>query len=347
MILFNKEWFKKHQKILLVLSNTGIGRYILRINGGKSCVGDRTIIRIDPNAITWELDSSKKLYQTEFRTHNKFSKRLFYTLYPVLWLVHQWDMLFANNFRPAWNLGLDTLTAYPDPHTETSTVDGDTRYADTVAPYLDWASLLAAAGTSATDSDTTFRIFVSAHPIAAGYDNCWRAIHLYDTSALGAGATIDSAVCSFVSNSVTNAWTDSVSLCASAPASNTAIVSGDHVNYGSTDFGNKTLASVTANGSTYNDITVNASGLAAISKTGITKFGYRLTRDLTGTDPSAEGNSNITFFAAEQTGTSTDPKLVVTYTASDIKKVSGVAYASIGKVSGVAKASVKKIIGVA
>lgn len=310
-MIFNKHFFKKHQKVLLLLANTIFGRYILRIHGNRSSVGGSKVIGILPNAIFWKHGDKVK---AEFRTHNKFSKRIYYSFYPLWWLIHQWDMLFANNFKPAWNLGFDTLTAYPDPHTETSTVDGDTRFADTVSPYQTWANLLAQAATSATDSDTTFRVFVSAHPTEAGYDNCWRAIHLYDTSSLGAGATIDSAVCSFVSNSTTNGWTDSISLCASAPASNTAIVTGDHVNYGSTDFGNKTLASITADSSTYNNITLNASGLAAISKTGITKFGYRLTRDLTATDPSAEGNSNVTFFAAEQSGTSTDPKLVVTYT---------------------------------
>lgn len=268
-----------------------------------------------PNFIEWNAGGFLTK-SVEFRTHNKFSKRLLHGLYPVWWLAHQWDMLIANNIQPAWNLGFDTLTAYPDADPETNSVDGEVRRSP-ASPFETWNAIRTGAGDASSDNTATGRVFLAY--FNTGHDFLWRIIHLYDTSSLTSGATISAAVSSFVTNSVTDGWTDSVSVAGCTPASNTALVNADFniANHGSTDFGNVTLASLTADGSTYNDITLNASGEAAISLTSITKFSYRFTRDVTNTDPSGSGavNSNITLFLADETGTSKDPKLVITFTA--------------------------------
>jgi hypothetical protein len=146
--LFDENWFARHQSKLLWLLNTPLikiwFRWILRIRK-FDCPLKTKIAGIAPNNFTfnqklvlidhiklkkgWVIyDPTNRQHKrlrkscliekrialertTDFRTHNKFSKRLFYAFYPVWWLAHQWDTLFANQWQPAWNLGFDTLTA--------------------------------------------------------------------------------------------------------------------------------------------------------------------------------------------------------------------------------------------
>jgi len=61
----------------------------------------------------------------------------------------------------------------------------------------------------------------------------------------------------------------------------------------------------------YNHIPLNATGMGWISRTGITKFGLRSSRDITATAPGVD--EYVEIFAREE-GTGRAPKLVVTYT---------------------------------
>ena len=63
----------------------------------------------------------------------------------------------------------------------------------------------------------------------------------------------------------------------------------------------------------YNPFTLNASGLTAISKTGITKLGLAEGHDILENDPGTGNNSlnALGFYMADQTGTANDPNLVV------------------------------------
>jgi len=63
--------------------------------------------------------------------------------------------------------------------------------------------------------------------------------------------------------------------------------------------------------SDYNDIHLNAIGMGWISKTGMTKFGLRSSRDI-GTIPPTTGNEFMSFHSYEE-GSEYWPKLVVTY----------------------------------
>ena len=105
---FSKQWFLKYQKILLRFCNTWIGRKILCIDGNKSSIGKNKIIHIESNAIWWK--TGRKV-TAEFRTHDKFGKRLYYAFKPLWHLFHIWDLGFG--WQPNWNLGFDTLTVYP------------------------------------------------------------------------------------------------------------------------------------------------------------------------------------------------------------------------------------------
>ena len=151
-----------------------------------------------------------------------------------------------------------------------------------------------------------------------------RVLTLFDTSSLPDDATISSATASIygISSQIDYvAWETEFYLApyAVAPASNTATVAADYGTFGSTTFATaKVYGDLVL--SAYNDFTLNATGLAAISKTGITKIGWRTTADVADSAPtctSTPGSDKYAvwrFGAAEATGTTNDPKLVVTYT---------------------------------
>ena len=108
----------------------------------------------------------------------------------------------------------------------------------------------------------------------------------------------------------------SITLSSSTPASNTALTFGDYAvaNFGSTRFATDITI---ANWSTtaYNDFALNSSGLTNISKTGVSKFGTRVSADFTNTAPDAGASKRaaVAAFLAETVGTSSDPKLAVTH----------------------------------
>jgi len=357
--LFDENWFNKYQKKLLWLLNTPLikiwFRWVLRIRK-EDCSLKTGINRIAPNNFTFNektvlvdhirLKSGWVIYDrynqkhqklrnkckiekrlavqktTDFRTHNKFSKRLFHAFYPVWWIAHQWDTLFANRFQPAWNLGFDTLTVYPDAHTETNTVDGVVIHAQNL---MTWANLVAAAGNYFIDDSTT-AYWCEAR--AGSNNNTWqqitRGILLFKTSDLTADAVISAATLSIygdagnLKNDPFSATPD-INIYSSAPASDTALANGDYDSLGSTAFATAiTYANWAAN---YNVFTFNATGIAAISKTGISKFGTRnANHDVANSAPTwATGGVRyyLSGYTADYTGTTKDPKLVVTYSTSE------------------------------
>ncbi|MBU3969147.1 hypothetical protein KJ991_02975 [Patescibacteria group bacterium] len=171
------------------------------------------------------------------------------------------------------------------------------------------------AGTNANDVETISYIKLIASDENL-FDILFRSYILFDTSSVGDGAIISSAVFSGYYNTKANGLgTPSLHLASSTPASNTALVPADYQQIGRTSFGSITYASFTIN--QYNDITLNANGINNINKTGISKFSLQLGWDIdnsfTGTW-TAFANSAMNIYSAEQTDTSQDPKLVVTYT---------------------------------
>lgn len=84
-------------------------------------------------------------------------------------------------------------------------------------------------------------------------------------------------------------------------------------------FGSEWSSNTTLSANQYNSITLNATAVAAISKTGVTKICVRdSTRDVANTAPSSPGashNDNVTnIYMSDYTGTDHDPYLEITYT---------------------------------
>lgn len=311
--VFGKEFFNLHQERLLKFANSWIGRYILKINGDKSSVGKHKIRRIEPNSIWWTAGRYRKV---EFRTHNKYSKRLFYAFYPLWWLMHEWDILFANNlikidFKPAynWNLGFDTLTVYPDANPETNSVDGVVLVQDASS----WANARAGTGSLyAQDSETSNHFCRSLKNSAVNW-HISRGVLLFYTADLPTSPTISSAILSVKDTSadLRNADGDTVDIVSSNPASNTALATGDFGSFGATSFASIAFSAWNSSG-TYNDFTIDATGIATISDSAVTKFGARSRRDIANSEPTGDNFMQAVY--ADTAGTTSDPKLVITYT---------------------------------
>ena len=183
-MVFDQTWFKKHQKLLLLLANTRLGRWILCINGNRSSVGKNKIIAILPNAIFWEKGKS---YVAEFRTHDKFSKRIYYAFRPLWYLFHLWDFIWY----PKFNWGFDTLTTYPAAGAA-APVDG---YVERNSVDESFATIRAGAGNASDATNATLsggRLVATA--ISNQYSSLLRSIYVFDTSALTANAIISAAV---------------------------------------------------------------------------------------------------------------------------------------------------------
>src|SRR3990167_8811565 len=288
--LFGKDFFEKHQQRLLRFANCWIGRYVFRIYGKRSDVGKNKITKIVPNAIFW--DESVFTKKAEFRTHNKYSKRLFHAFYFIWYLFHVWDTIIANTLKPAWNLGFDSLTVYPDASVETTSVDGYVYRGD--GTDQTFTALRDGAGSVANDTAGTNTIisYISTTTTTDKWDYLYRSFFLFDTSALNDGATITAGVLSFYITNKTDVFSQSVGILASNPASNTAIAAGDYAGFTQTtrQATDKTIASITT--SAYNDWTLNATGISNISLTSITKFGVKTSADIDNVEPT--WSSNVT-----------------------------------------------------
>jgi len=142
----------------------------------------------------------------------------------------------------------------------------------------------------------------------AGQDyNLRRVVMPIDTSGLPDDAVISSAVLSmrgYGDYSATDFDITAVSYTGSDPS-----VAGDIDNFGTTSYG--TLNTSTWTNSGYNNLSLNATGIAAINKTGTTFIGLRSSRDIAQISPT--GDEYIYPYAADK-GVGYAPYLTVTFT---------------------------------
>ena len=316
-------FFLSHQRKLIWLLNAPIlklwFRWALRIH--KDLSYRERVCGIRPNSYTVYLGRKDKEFRlrTDFRTHDKFSKRLYYAFRPLWWAVHLWDWMFAERWVPRWSFGFDTLTRYPDEDPETNTFDGHNYRWDGSSEW-DFATLIGSSLTSvagASTDSTEYAASIGAGPTSNLWAACQRSIFLFNTAALGSGATITAAVLSLFGQSKDNPLNLSIDIYISNPLSNTGYTQSDWNSFGSTSQTGAPIAVADFSVIAYNDFTFNATGRGNVSKTGISKFGARATNDAEATAPAWSANYSGYFgiYFAEQTGTANDPKLVVTYTA--------------------------------
>uniref|UniRef100_A0A6M3K7V2 Uncharacterized protein n=1 Tax=viral metagenome TaxID=1070528 RepID=A0A6M3K7V2_9ZZZZ len=181
-----------------------------------------------------------------------------------------------------------------------------------------WSTIRAGAGVYAgIDPTPSSFCYVTATTTTDQYSRIRRGVFGFATGALGAGATISSAVLSlYGTTKVVDLGDTAIDIVGLTLTGNDNIVTGDYGGFDTTVLGTMdTSAFDGANG--WNDFTLNAAGLAYISKTGTTMFGVRLGWDTTGTGPTWSSAAE-TYIQCQFAQSANKPKLVVTYTPAPL-----------------------------
>lgn len=223
---------------------------------------------------------------------------------------------------PGKPLFAQASTFYPDADPETNSVDGNINgtgsdFGGGCTTAAVFTTARNAATGLANDSGTGITVQSQADSEFGCTASINRGVFLFDTSSLDDGITIDSAVFSVYVTAVFNADNDGddfIRLVTSAPALGNGLISGDYDAFSTTALASDVdITGITT--SAYLDMTLNGTGESQISLIGQTKLGLREGHDILNSVPinSIFGNE-VSINAAETSGTSQDPKLVVTYT---------------------------------
>ena len=237
----------------------------------------------------------------------------------------------AEKILPGESVFAVTSTFYPDPNTESTSVDGHASQEEFGTDNLSffgaclvaWSNAQPGTGTASADNITGITVESTSGTFFNSPDyECtvaiYRAVILFDTASLPDTATISAATFSLYvtgKSNFDNDGNDTLNIVSSTPAANTAVVNGDYDSLGTTLYASAAdITSVTT--SAYNVFTLNSTGRDAITKTSATKFGIREGHDINNDTVTPGTGNQVTFSAAETSGTSQDPKLEVTYTVA-------------------------------
>jgi len=338
--LAERLWFLRYQHLLVSLANTDEGRDLLCIDPWRQV--PYPVVAMSHNCVKFYLGryQGRDWWRSDFRVGAKWGNVI-----RSRWRAIQ-KALDRQNLRsllalPALRLpngllvpvvaGGNTTTVFPDPSDPgTNSVDGEILY---ISAGAGWATLHdAAAGTDVTSTAATANVQVETVATSPNFGVIGRGFFLFNTGDIGDTDTIDSATFSFTASSKSDQLSQSMALCASAPASSTTLGLADYDQVGggapgTVDRGTAqiTIANVDALGTVYNEITLTAASLTAdINKTGVSKFAVRCSGDLSNTapaHPSAAQTARVNIKTADTAGTGADPKLVVTHTAPFIPKM--------------------------
>ena len=280
---------------------------------------DKEIVRILPHA--YEVKLTEELHQWDFRTHWKYSKRMYYAFRPLWWAMHFWDWLIADRFVPKLSFGLATLNSFSSPGTGDGFGTDNDSYRSVTSES--WATIVAGAGTNLNFSGSNTNVCVTriaAHASSSGQwtTNCRGFFH-FNTSAIASGTTITSATLSLsvVTTGDTANYQPDLNVYQSTVTAADSVASTDYPNVGSTAFSTAIPYAVySANVNVYSAWTLNASGINNITLGATSKFCVRNANyDAANSSPtwSAGGASTVYVFSAETAGNGFDPKLTVVF----------------------------------
>jgi len=362
-IIFVRPLFIKYQYYLTKFANTKYGRMYLSLNKWAKIKNNYRIIKVTPDGIHWFTGEYTKkglpICQAVFFSKSPYLKKFRLAL-EGLEIASE----FKNSFlrKPEFVVphfgGLITPRAWlplvmrteetfnPDADPENTSVDG---YVSCNPGDIAWATARSAADAlSASDTydgngGTDYR-FLYSRPQVSTY--LIRGILLFDTSSLGSGATEVSGVLSITPSTLGAKHTSGLGVCACNPNSNTALAVGDYSAGMTLNSATEFVTRVAPAGFTANvekDMTLNASGNTAISKTDITKFMCRTSDDLDNDEPTLAERNGLEIYYADYG--SNKPKLVVTYTSgpAGVKTINELAIASVKTIQQTVIANVKTI----
>jgi len=351
---FNEKWFKKNQNVLLKrINNKLIGPYVRQLLN----IEDEYdyIYGITPHSLIVDrrIEDGQIIEKQVFRTHQKYSKRVYFAMKELWQLCHWFDMQIANRFAPKLNLGFDTLVVYPQTGGGGSNVTSDGIISHTASftgvsyNSTSWNSLRNATTGSNAYPSTGSMGGSSGNSVLALYYTEWnfyiirfgRSIFSFDTSMIPLEANINSTELGlyvYTSTQVPNGFlcmTNATHITAYRPiyissmnfSNNNNVTTTDYniTRYGSTSYAVLDGPSGT---NQYNTLTFNSAGIEHIQKGGITGLSLRSHIDFNGIVWLAASNNqshsiiyNIRF--ADTTGTTQDPKLTVEYSLPAKNKI--------------------------
>ena len=314
-------WFPRFQRQLVRLANTSEGRDLLCLDKHPY-----QILALEKNRACYDLspDLGPGAKLSDFRVGAKWGNIIRYRWQEVrnalarmeFQEMQAWPNLAGNRLAAA---RFTHVTYYPEAHEESSTVDGnyDANQSETA-----WNTIREHGGVNANDTATAdATMLLSSGPTDQKWDLYRCGCALFSTSSIG-GDTKNSGILSWAGEGATaDNFSLSVGITAATLASATAVVAGDFDGRGFTRFCDTDVAfSAWAVSGSYNNFTLNTAGLAAVSTSGVSSFGVTTSADIdnTGTTgPTWASNTTAyaTTYFADQSGTSTDPKLVVVHTS--------------------------------
>jgi hypothetical protein len=335
-------WFKLNQKALLWLVNTREGRDFLCIDQrfpviheiAKNFIRHHEFVRVEKSKkypTGW-----KRVTTSEFRVGAKYANIIRYRWeawqdyladYHVALFLREMPRQYVPEYAMVRGQQASvmhtTTTVYPDPNPETTTMDGNAFRFLGVGSGEAWGTLRVGAGTGSADSSADDYYVEIGNDTTVNWRILFRSIFLFDTSSIPDTDIISAGTLSLRGNSKSDgvSITPDLNIYASTPASNTAIANADYNQTGGSSPTAFSTAVTYAGFSTsgYTDFALNASGLAAISKTGVSKFSARNANyDAANSAPTNPGAATVSIlqgYFADQSGTTSDPKLVVTHAA--------------------------------
>ncbi len=310
------KWFEYYQTMLLQMVNTDFGREIFQIPRWIPY-----IVNIRKNCFHYYLGGN--VFEAEFYSDARYANivRANWDVFSSYARYFQSENRYASASpmaRYALSVVASTLTAFPQADVATTAFDGRTLWIGTQDTI---GNVVAKNGTNSDSNTTDISPIIEAGSTTNKYDRLDRGEMLFDTSTLTSSATLSAVMFSFVAAGKGNGMSGQTSnnsklnIVASAPSSNTAASNGDFQAMLSTVFGQSDTQQNTST-SVYNDITLDANGLANVSKTAVSKYGARLGWDINATDSGLSWSSGAFqrhgMVSADAGGSS--PKLTVTYT---------------------------------
>lgn len=319
--------FEKYQKFLLAFANTNLGHRYIKLGAHPDGL---KVVKVTPDGIHYE-DGSFRIASFHSRSPylNKFGDALTaldiamesygklkaFAQNPELVIPHFQGLILPQRSLPQIMFA-KTYSFNPNAHPESTSVDG-TIYS---AWNATWATVRGATVGDANyvsdgdDPATGLDAILQAGTRKSGTDYMiQRCFMLFDTSSLSDSDVILSSNLKLnvsVSSSNDNDGNDYMAIVTSTPASNTALVAGDFDQLGTTAQTNN--IDLTSMGTGWVTFDLNATGLAAIAKTGVTKFGAREGHDVINEAPVADYNWMI----AGTSETANKPTLNVLYPSS-------------------------------
>ena len=330
-------WFENYQHWLLQLANTNEGRDLLFLPPWRT--QPYPIVGLRKQVVRFYLGRWDGLehWQSEFHIGAKWGNVIRYRWQEVRKAINQTVLRSILDYPPIYTKdgrllhpvgGATTSLFYPDPSPESTTVDG-TAYKGVGGAGDTFANIRAADGSGRQDDsavDDMGRLLSTG--TTDRYGGLHRQFLLFDTSALGDGDTIDSGTMTLTSDAtaIDNFGDDTVMTnTGSGPASNTTIAASDYQTMvGAVEQASNRI-DVGAFANSTHVYTLNAAGITTVTaaRDGVSKFGGRVSSDQDNSEPTwtSDGQSTPRYYAAETSGTSSDPKLTVVHTASFTPKL--------------------------